>query len=263
MMDPSGLHIRADEPSDLLPVVFLHAFPLHEGMWDAQREALRGSARCLSFDVRGVGQSRPAGHAFMLEHIVDDLLTVLDAQGISSAVLCGLSMGGYVALRAVERAPERVRGLVLSDLQAQADSDAAKLARAEGLRSLLQNDRASYADAQLKRLLCAQTLRDKPALVAHIKQMITGASVEGIAASLVALATRTDLSAGLARIAVPTCVIVGKDDAVTPPAVVRALSEAIPGAELHVLEGAGHLANLEAPEDFNRLLLAQLARIRG
>lgn len=263
MTDVAGLHIIESGSRDALPLVFLHAFPLHSAMWDAQRAAVGESARCIAFDVRGLGQSRPADHAFMLEHIVDDLLAVLDALSVQRAVLCGLSMGGYVALRAVERAPERVSGLLLADTQASSDKDAAKLARAEGLRALLSGGLARYADAQLERLLSARTRKSQPQLIAALKQMITEGNAHGVAASLVALATRTDVTASLPRIAVPTRVIVGQDDAVTPESAARALSEAIPGADLHVLPGAGHLSNLEAPDAFNKLLLEHLSRVRG
>lgn len=263
MIDIAGLHVVDEGAREALPLVFLHAFPLHSAMWDGQRAALAGQARCIAFDVRGLGPSAPVGHAYMLEHIVDDLFTVLDALQIESALLCGLSMGGYVALRAVEREPQRVRGLLLADAQSAADTDAAKLARADGVRMLTRDGVEPFVEAQLKRLLCKQTLEQKPGLVAEVRSMMLAADAEGIASSLVALATRTDVTASLGRIAVPTRVIVGKEDAVTPPAAAQALAAAILGADLHVLEGAGHLANLEAPEAFNRLLLEQLARVRG
>src|SRR5687767_10932569 len=111
-----GIHV-VDDGGDQLPVLFLHAFPLHGGMWHAQRDALRGHGRFISFDVRGLGKSKARGPA-MFEHHVDDVLAVLDELRVKDALLCGVSMGGYLALRTIERAPERVRGLLLADTQA-------------------------------------------------------------------------------------------------------------------------------------------------
>lgn len=256
------LHVHESGSRSGIPIVFLHAFPLHDGMWDAQRGAL-SRARCIGFDARGLGRSALTTHAFMLEHMVDDLFAVLDELGVASAVLCGLSMGGYVALRAVEREPERVRGLLLADTQAAADADQAKLARADGVRALRDGELGAYADAQLKRVLCSHTHAHKPHVVQAAREMILAARAEGISGALVALATRTDVSDGLAQIRVPTSVLVGNEDAVTPPAVARKLAAAIPGAELHVLEQAGHLSNLEAPEAFDQLLSQLVTRVEG
>jgi pimeloyl-ACP methyl ester carboxylesterase len=241
------------------PVIFLHAFPYHSAMWAPQRRALRDHARFIAFDARGLGTRSAQSTAYMLENTVDDLLALLDQLAIERCVLCGLSMGGYAALRAVARAPGRVRGLLLADTQAPADSDAAKLTRAAGLHALLRDGSASFAQQQIQRQLSPYTLAHKPALVAELQAMAVSSSVAGIAASLVAIATRTDQGPSLPEIRVPTCVIVGADDLVTPPSAAQSLAERIPGAKLHVLKKAGHLSNLEAEDEFNRVLLEYLA----
>ena len=254
-----GIHV-VDDGGDQLPVLFLHAFPLHGGMWHAQRDALRGKARFISFDVRGLGKSRMRGPA-MLEHHVDDLLAVLEQQRVESALLCGVSMGGYLALRAFERAPERVRGLLLCDTQAVADSDEAKLKRAEGVRKLMRDGVEAYADGFIKSALSSRTLETRSDVVADVKRIILESAPEGIAAGLLALATRTDTSAALTRIRVPTRVLVGDHDTITPPGVAHALATAIPGANVHELHGSGHLSNLECPDAFNALLLQHIERV--
>jgi len=260
-MNAHGLHVSDEGSHERLPIVFLHAFPYHGGQWDEQRLALRERARVVCLDMRGFGKSPLSRTGFLLEHLVDDLFAVLDSLSISSAVLCGLSMGGYVALRAVEREPLRVRGLLLSNTQAAGDGNEAKLARADGLRKLWSEGRTSFAEATVQRALSPHTLEHAPKLVERMKNMVIGASEEAIAASLVALATRTDVSSSLARIAVPTRVLVGRDDVITPPKLAHALAAQIPGADVHELANAGHLANVEAPAEFNRLLLELLERI--
>jgi 3-oxoadipate enol-lactonase len=240
-----------------LPVLFLHAFPYHRGQWEGQRVALLGKARFMSFDARGMGADAPVPCAYLLEQLVDDALAFLDERGVDRAVLCGCSLGGYVALRLAERAPSRVRGLLLVDTQAASDSDEAKLARAAGLRALAQDGKAAFAAAQLKRQLSAHTGSE---VRARLLAVIEASSSDGIAAQLVALATRTDTRASLASIHVPTRVIVGADDPITTPAIMRGLADGIAGADFHVLANAGHVSNVEAELQFNGLLLEFLAR---
>ncbi len=251
-----------DQGAPELPsILFLHAYPYHRAMWEPQVRQLEGRARVLALDVRGHTPGQGPGPAYLLEHLVDDALALLDQRGVARCAVVGLSMGGYLALRLAQRAPERVRGLVLANTQAAADSNEGKLGRAEALRLLWKEGKEAFAEAQLKRQLAPQTAAQNPELVVHLKRMILALSPEALSASMVALATRTDLSAHLAQIAAPTTVVVGEHDVITTPAVARSLSSAIPNAELHVLEGAGHLSNLEAEARFNALLLAFLARL--
>jgi pimeloyl-ACP methyl ester carboxylesterase len=256
-----ALRVIDEGDREQLPVVFLHAFPYHAGMWEGQRAALRGRARFVAYDARGMGPQAVHAAPFMLEHMVDDLLALLDRRGIERCLLCGLSMGGYVALRAVERAPERVVGLMLCNTQAGSDSDEAKLGRAAGVRLLASQGLAAFGEAQLARQLSPHTVGHAPDLLARLRAQIAESSAEGVAGCLVALATRTDQHEMLASIRVPTLVVVGEHDAITPPAVARALAARIPGAALHVLPQAGHLSNLEAESAFNALLLALVAQL--
>jgi pimeloyl-ACP methyl ester carboxylesterase len=261
-MPELALHLVDEGPKDALPVLLLHAFPLSSAMWDEQRRALAGKARVLAFDVRGLGKSPRAAMPLMLEHVVDDALAVLDHAGVRAALVVGLSMGGYVALRAAERAPERIAGLLLCDTQAAADSDEAKLKRAAGVRTLEAKGVAAYAEGFVAGALSAETRASRPQVVARLHQLIAESSKEGIAAALVALATRTDTRRSLGAVRAKTHVVVGEHDALTTPEVARDLAAAIPGAGLSVLAGAGHLSNLEAPEAFNEALLGHLARVR-
>lgn len=244
---------------DLPVVLFLHAYPYHSGMWAGQVRALAGRARCLTLDARGMSPGSAPPTAYLLEHLVDDALALLDQQGVESCFVCGLSLGGYVALRLCQRASGRVSGLLLANTQPAADSDEAKLARANGLRLLWSKERAAFADAQLERQLPARTMVERPELVASLREMIDGATQEALSAAMVALATRTDLVSYLPEIRVRTTVVAGADDVITTPATVAGLAAAIPGAKLHTFAGVGHLSNLEAEQDFNALLRGLIA----
>lgn len=248
--------------TDLVPFLFLHAAPYHRAMWAKQADALEGKARFLALDARGLSPGSAPPPAYLLEHLVDDVLALLDQRGIGNCILCGLSLGGYVALRLSQRAPERVRGLLLANTQAASDGNEAKLGRAEALRILWTRGKETFADAQLKRQLSPQTFATRPDLVSKLRAMITGASMEGLTACMVALATRTDLVSHLPQIQVPTTVVVGADDIITPPAAASALAAGIPNAKLAILPGAGHLSNLEAEAAFNQSLLELLTRAR-
>ena len=245
--------------ADLPPVLFLHAYPYHRAMWEPQARALAGRARFLALDARGHTPGSAAPPAYLLEHLVDDVLALLDQQNIARCMVCGLSMGGYVALRLCQRAPERVRALLLSNTQAGGDSNEAKIARAEGLRVLWKQGRSAFAEIQLKRQLAPTTATAQPELVARLRQMILETSPEALSASMVALATRTDLTPYLPEIRVPTRVVVGAHDVITTPALAQVLATNIPNAELHVLDGAGHLSAVEAEPAFNQVLLGLLA----
>jgi pimeloyl-ACP methyl ester carboxylesterase len=251
-----------DDGSDGHPVVFLHAFPLHSAMWRAQHEALSGVARCISFDVSGLGRSALPATPNMLEHLVDDLFSLLDFLQISSALLCGISMGGYIALRAVEREPARVSGLLLADTQAGADGNEAKQKRAAAIRALRADGSAPYVENFLKAALCPHTHEHQPHVVAAARALMLDSTAQGMAHGLAVLASRTDTTGALSGIRVPTRVVVGEQDAVTPVQVMREMADKILGADFHVLPNAGHLSNLEAPELFNRLLVEHVEHVR-
>jgi 3-oxoadipate enol-lactonase len=238
----------------LPPVVFIHAFPLNRGMWRGQVDALKGKARCIAYDVRGFGESDGGDGLNPFEVYVDDLLALLDRLKLDKATLCGLSMGGYIALRTVERAPERVMALILCDTKSEADGNEAKVKRALTVKAVKRDGPAVFADTFVKSVFAEATFKDQPQLVEHAKMTIGRTSSLGIRGALLAMAGRTDTTAALSSIKVPTLILVGEHDAVTPPAASQAMADKIKGAELHVIPKAGHMSNLENPLEFNRRL---------
>lgn len=254
----SDCNYEAVGPAMALPIVLIHGFPFSRAMWRPQVEALKKEFRVISYDIRGHGRSPVGDGLFTIELFVDDLLGLLDELNISRAVLCGLSMGGYIALRAAERAPERLAGLILADTRSEADANAAKVLRAGAIQSIAEKGPGPFAEEFVKGLFSKGTLAASRPCVEVIMRIMNGNSGLGMRGTLLALSARPDMTAFLPSIRVPTLVIVGEEDALTPPALSQAMAKAVPGAELAVIAGAGHLSSLENPEAFNARLLSFL-----
>lgn len=248
-------------PADGPPVVLIHGFPFSQEMWTPQIGVLSPRFRVIAYDVRGHGKSPPGDGQYTLEFFVDDLIGLLDHLKIDRAILCGLSMGGYIALRAVERDPGRVRALVLCDTRSEADSNEAKLKRAATIKMVRKHGTALFAEGFVKSIFAPETFTANPDAVAMIKRIIQDSPPAGICGTLLALASRTDTTAGLPRIAVPTLILVGDQDGLTPPTAAEAMREKIPNSKMYVLPQAAHMSNLENPREFNARLLDFLARV--
>lgn len=242
------------------PLLFLHAFPFSAAMWKEQITYLSEKFYCIAPDLPGFGETPLADHAVTLEYFTDSVIDYLKSEEIEKSVWCGLSMGGYVALRMYERAPELCRGLILCDTKAGADCNEAKLKRWDTIK-LLQKSRKEFIAAQWKALV-GESSRDKTHLKARVEEMMNQVSAQGIAAGLVALATRTDSTEGLSKIAVPTLIVVGEEDTVTPPKEAEAMAKAIRGSELKKIPKAGHLSNLEDSQVFNQHLSSFLDSLK-
>lgn len=256
----TGGHIAAwcAGPAGALPVVFIHGLAFDHRMWLPQLTAMPSNSQAICWDVRGHGQSDPGDGQYSLELFVDDLMALLDHLGLPRAVLCGLSMGGYIALRAAEREPERVHALVLCDTRSAADTDEQKLRRAAQVRLVKAGRFAAFAGPFIDSVLCDYTREHRPEVVAQLREMVAGVSPTGLCGTLLALAARTDTSASLPGLRVPALVAVGEHDSVTPPADAGRLQAGIPGASLLRVPAAGHVSTLENPGCFNPALAAFL-----
>jgi pimeloyl-ACP methyl ester carboxylesterase len=241
-------------------LLLLHAFPLNNAMWDAQVQALAASHQVVRFDFRGFGGSPPGDALLTMERIADDAAALLDRLGISQAVVGGCSMGGYAALAFARRHPDRLRRLVLLDTRAGADSEEGKKNRAALAERVRREGAGAAAEAFLPQLVGETTQREHPDVVARLREIILGSSPRGIVDALAGLAARADSGPSLKEIRVPTLVICGAEDTITPLAEAEALQRGIAGSRLVVIPKAGHLANLEQPVAVNQALREFLAR---
>jgi 3-oxoadipate enol-lactonase len=253
------VHIQGQKQNPTL--LFLHAFPLFAHMWKDQVRFFSENFYCVAVDLPGFGESPIPSHPVTFEMYVDTVLNYLKEEKIENAVWCGLSMGGYLALRLYERSPELCRALILCDTKAGADNNEGKVKR-WGAIQMLQTDRAAFANAQWKALI-GESSQDNADLKTRFDKLISKTSSEGIAAGLVALATRTDSTDQLSQITVPTLILVGEEDKVTPVSESEKMAKAIAGSHLKVISKAGHLSNLENPVQFNEHIAAFLNSMKS
>jgi 3-oxoadipate enol-lactonase len=236
------------------PVVLIHGYPFNRSLWNEQVEALSSTCRVIAPDLRGFGESDAAATASMNE-MAQDVAMLLNELGIVQATIAGLSMGGYVALALYKQLPSRVRALILADTRAQADTAEAKQTRGQQAKKALDEGMAGIADAMLPKLLTPETVSKRPEVVKRVRDMMLKTKPEGAAAALRGMAERDDQTDLLPKIAVPTLILVGAEDAITPVADSEKMHQAIAGSRLVVLKNAGHVSNLERTEQFNEALL--------
>ncbi|MDQ3254930.1 MAG: alpha/beta fold hydrolase [Acidobacteriota bacterium] len=236
------------------PVVLLHGFPFNRSMWSEQLEALKGSHRVIAPDLRGHGETTVTDDAATMEEMARDVAALLDELKIEHAAIGGLSMGGYVALAFCRLFPHRVRALILADTRAGADTEDLRRGREESAQRALSEGMEAIADQMLPKLLAPATLIDKPLIVERVRRMMTDTNPAGAAAALRGMAVRRDQKSFLPEISSPTLIVVGDEDAPTPPSEAEVLQRGIHGSRLVTINGAGHVSNIEQPAEFNSAL---------
>lgn len=252
---------RATDTSEKF-IIFLHGFPFNKNMWREQLESLDDDITGIAIDIRGHGNSTKGHGFFSIDVFAKDLGVFMKKLEIEQAVLCGISMGGYVALRAYQLFPERVSGLILADTHSRSDDDAGKQKRLDAIQAVLRHGRRPYAIGFVSNVFSSKTIEEQPETVELIKSSIRRNSVSSICATLLALAARTDTSSVLPKITVPTLLIRGDQDKITPSEPMREMANAISGAEFIEMDNCGHLPNLDAPDLFNKHMHKLLQRVR-
>jgi len=244
-----------DEGESGAPVIiFIHGFPFNKSMWDKQFKALKENYRVIAYDVRGHGNSDAGKGDFSIELFANDLLSFMDALKIDKAMLCGLSMGGYIALNAVENYPDRFDALILSDTTCVADTPEAKEKRLKAIESIKKSGVEKYAEESIKNLFAPESLSTKKEEIAAVREMIVNTSKQSLYKTLQAFYKRKETCSKLHDINVPVLIVVGKEDKITPPEAAQMMHEKIEDSILYIIEHAGHLSNIENPFDFNNKL---------
>lgn len=251
-----------DDAGSGVPVVLLHAFPLSRALWKPQH-GLADVCRLIAPDLPGFGDSRLPDETPTVESMADAVAGLLDELGVGRAVVGGLSMGGYVAFAFARKYPARLTGLILADTRAEPDDEAARANRDEFIAFAQANPPAAVVERMLPKLLSKQTADERPHVAQEVFRIAAAQRPEGVVAALRMLRDRPDSRPTLSTVKVPTLVVVGREDALTPVSSAEAMAAGIAGSRLAVIEGAGHLSNLERPEAFDaevRSFLASLGR---
>ncbi len=250
-------YLEAEPPGDAErrgTLVLVHAFPMAAEMWEPQLAAAPPGWRVVAPDVAGFGRSFPVPHTATFEDDARDVAALLDHLGEKDAVVAGVSMGGYIAFALVRAFPDRVRGLVLADTRAEADTDAARRGRQEMLAALDRGGAPAVVETMLPKLLGPSTHASRPDLVTRVRQIGLRQPVDGLRAAIHRLMGRPDSTSLLPALRCPVLVAAGVEDAITGPDVAREMQQRIPGARLALIDRAGHLASLEQPGTFNEAL---------
>jgi len=237
-------------------VLLIHAFPLDATMWSPQLSALERDVPVVAPNLPGFGDMSPAGPLTSMDEGADVAAEELEAKGMDRAVVCGLSMGGYVAFSFWRRHRDRVLGLVLANTKSGGDDEAGK-ERRRALAARLRAEGNGFLVESPPPLLSSGAPDE---LWARVKEIIERQPSGSIAAASLAMAERVDSTPDLAAIDVPTLVITSTGDTLIPAEATAPIAGHVPDARLEVIEGAGHLSNLEAPQEFNRLLREHVAR---
>ncbi|MDA1312789.1 MAG: alpha/beta fold hydrolase [Acidobacteria bacterium] len=253
----AGRQVGIDVRGGGVPLLLIHGFPLHKGMFEPQLEGLSTVAKVITFDVPGVGESAPG--PLSMDDIADVAAAVLTDQGIEKAVIGGVSMGGYAAFSFARRDPDRLLGLILADTRAVGDSETGKEGRAKMARLVEEEGVSAAVGRMIPGWFGHSTLEHRPEVVRQARAIAEAAPPEAVLLMLQALADRPDSTPTLGEIQVPTLVISGQEDPLIPASEMGGWAALIPDARHVVIPRTGHLPNLEDPKAFNRAVAGFLA----
>jgi len=229
-------------------LLLVHGFPLDHTLWQPQVESLRDVARVLAPDLPGFGTSAASRTTMTMDDYADALATELDRQNVERVVICGLSMGGYVALAFLAKHPDKVQGLILCNTRAGADDEKAREGRRASEKKVRDAGVGELANGMLPKML---TPKAPAELRASVQAMMARQPADGVIAALRGMAARPDRTPMLSSIRVPTLILTGRDDTLIPPSESEAMARAIPESRLLIIDGAAHLSNLEARVAFD------------
>lgn len=241
------------------PLVLVHGFPLDSRIWQQQIDALSNQYRVIAPDLRGFGQSGPAS-AMSIDSLAEDLHRLLESIGALPCALAGLSMGGYIAFAFHRKFPRAVQALILVDTRAQADTTEAKAGRNKMIELVREKGSKAIAEQMMPKMFTARTIQGDTLRTQELRQIMESCPPRTIEQALAALRDRDDFSCNMPSIAEPTLIIVGEQDAITPPAMAQAMHENIPRSQLVTIPGAGHVSSMEKPDEVTRAIREFLDR---
>lgn len=262
-IEANGITISYDDfGHSAIPVILIHGFPFNKSSWQPQIDFLQMTKRVIAYDIRGFGSSSANDDEVSMDVFADDLIKLMDALKIEKSIVCGLSMGGYIVLNAVNRFPDRFEAIVLCDTQSISDTSEIKEKRTATIKQIESDGLFDFTENFVGSVLSKTSLSSKKQLVNELKSTILSTPVKTITSTLISLAERKEMREHIKNISVPTLVLCGIEDMVTPVDQSSFMIKQIPNSTLHSINGAGHLSNLEQPEIFNKHLGDFVFKIR-
>ena len=235
-------------------IIFIHGFPFDHKMWDKQVDYFKKDFHCISYDIRGLGESPAGDGQYTIEGFVDDLFNIINELELKKPVICGLSMGGYIALRAVERDEEKFGGLILCDTKAEADNNQGKITRANGIKEINLNGVGKFAETFIEKCVAEDFIKKHKIEYEEIVNRSKHSGPLGVKGCLLAMISRTDTTGYLQKLKFPVLLLGGEMDTLTPPDVMMAMADKINHAEFVLVPDAGHSSPLENSKVFNYAL---------
>lgn len=243
----NGVILGVEQAGSGVPLLLVHGFPLSSQMWAPVLPALAEAARVIALDLRGFGESDAPPAGYTMEALAEDVMAVADALGLGRFLLGGHSMGGYVAFRVAARWPERLAGLILVATRAEADDEGGRQRRQQAIERILGGDKAGFLDDFLPNLLAPATRERAPRLLGEWRRAVDGVPAHVLAGCMAGMRDRPDSRSLLPGIQVPALIVVGAEDAITPPATAQAMAATMPQSRLVVISECGHTPPLERP----------------
>ena len=250
----NGLHVFLDGESKNIPIVFVHGFPFDHFMWDEQVKALSKNYYCIRYDIRGLGSSPAGDGQFTMEMFVDDLENIINELKLERPILCGLSMGGYISLRAVERMENKFRALILCDTKSSADDNEGRLKRAAAVKQINSGAFDPFIETFVLNCFGEKFVSENNAEYRKVVERSKKNTPLGVKGCLLAMAGRTDTTNHLSKIKLPALIIAGSEDKLTPPSVMKLMADQIPSSKFITVEGSGHMTPIENPEEVYKLI---------
>jgi 3-oxoadipate enol-lactonase len=247
----NDLNVFIDGDDKNKPIIFVHGFPFDHLMWDAQVKEFSSEYYCVRYNIRGLGSSLAGDGQFTMELFVDDLEKIIDELKLKSPILCALSMGGYISLRAVERMQEKFSALILCDTKSAADDNEGRLKRAAAIKQINFGGFDGFIESFVHNCFGKKFVEEKNAEFRNVVERSKTNSPLGVKGCLLAMAVRTDTTNNLSKISIPTLIICGSEDKLTPPEVMKTVADKIPNSKFVLVDSSGHMTPIESSEVVN------------
>ena len=235
-------------------ILFVHGFPFDHSMWQTQVDEFIKDYKCVTYDIRGLGESPAGDGQFTMESFVDDLERILYELKLNKPILCGLSMGGYISLRALERIQENISAAILCDTRSEADNNEGKLKRAAGIKRINKEGLAPFAKDFITNCFGDDFKQNRKESLQNIIEKSSQFNPVGVKGCLLAMLSRSDTTMNLGKINIQTLLICGEHDTLTPPPVMKEMFHKINKAEFVEIPKAGHMTPIENPQVVNKAI---------